>query len=353
VIHYVLIYNLLYYIILMSGEGQLKINEIDFRDASNNILVKMTATSNTLTMIGFSSSTINIKDVTDPIEAQDVATKNYVDTAGGGGSVAGSNTEIQFNNEGSFGAEATFTYNKSTNDLNLISSNSSVIIGVESGTGIISGVTATTADTTGGALSVTSGAGNGTGDGGGVSIIGGNGGITDSSIGGSINITGGTSSATNGDGGDVSISGGALTGSGTAGKILFPNIRTGISGNSAAIATGGELVDTVSLRRYKKKEVLVEYEPKYDINSIFLLEPKFFTWKQDGVRDMGFIVEDVLNVSDAYIYRDRLTNEPKNIKDRAIIAGLVAVVKEQQKLIEKQINDFYNLKTKLYDNNLI
>lgn len=43
-----------------------------------------------------------------------------VGSGGGGGSVAGSNTQIQFNDSGSFGASANLTFNKSTNLLSLI-----------------------------------------------------------------------------------------------------------------------------------------------------------------------------------------------------------------------------------------
>jgi hypothetical protein len=45
------------------------------------------------------------------------ATINYVDTHAGGGTPAGTNTEVQYNKNGAFGAENTFTYDESNNQL--------------------------------------------------------------------------------------------------------------------------------------------------------------------------------------------------------------------------------------------
>lgn len=47
------------------------------------------------------------------------ATGTWVAIASGSGSAAGSNTQVQFNDDGTFGAEANFTYDKDTNLLSL------------------------------------------------------------------------------------------------------------------------------------------------------------------------------------------------------------------------------------------
>lgn len=133
-------------------------------------------------------------------------------SGGGGGTPGGADTQIQFNDAGAFGGDTYFSWDKTGNILNL---------GLENDTGKLHGVTATSANTTGGSLSFVTGNGLGSGNGGQFEIVGGDGGATGN--GGNIHIFGGTGGATLGNAGGIVISGAdaQLGTGGNGGGILF------------------------------------------------------------------------------------------------------------------------------------
>jgi hypothetical protein len=112
------------------------------------------------------------------------------------------------------------------------------------------------------------------------------------------------------------------------------------SGNTLAI-NSGEVVDTISLRKYKTNEMEAKFERNYKIGNILKLKPKFFDWKNTGERDFGFVVEDALSENlNEFLYSDTKYGA-KNFKDRALIAGIIAYLKDQHKSIiqlQKELN---------------
>ncbi|MGF6428223.1 hypothetical protein [Bradyrhizobium elkanii] len=138
-----------------------------------------------------------------------------------GGSPGGSDTDVQFNDGGAFGGEATLTFDKANKKLS---------IGAAGSIGRVAGPAAAAASNAdGSSLVVQAGDGDGSGDGGSLGIFAGNGGTTGEN--GDIEIiAGGNASHAGGDvviqggdsaiGGDVILSGGPGS-SGPAGRVVI------------------------------------------------------------------------------------------------------------------------------------
>jgi hypothetical protein len=148
---------------------------------------------------------------------------------------AGANTQVQYNDNGAFGAEADFAYTAGTNTLTVGN-----ITGTAANFSLVTPAQATT-DTDGYNITIASGDGNGTGIGGVLNLRGGGG-----TYGGDVNITGAVSSVAAGFSGSVYINGGApgiataeggtveIRGSATA------NLVNGFAGN--VTLAGGNIV---------------------------------------------------------------------------------------------------------------
>ncbi len=145
------------------------------------------------------------------------------------GAPGGSNTQIQFNDSGSFGGSSFFTFDKTLPEVTLYDASlgADFIIGAPDNTGNILGVTATTSNTPGGSLVIQGGDGTDAESGGNIDIIGGSAGATadgsDISIRASDAGGGG-----NGNGGNVLIVTGNKSGAGSLGTLQIQNNSTAI-----------------------------------------------------------------------------------------------------------------------------
>jgi len=151
-------------------------------------------------------------------------------TVSSSGSPGGSDTEVQFNDGGTFGAEATFTYNKTTNVLTVdnISSNAGAGLTIfplpeviPADLSISGASTTSTGNQAGGDVRISGGIGAGSSHGGHIIIMGGDGDLAagETGSGGDVSFTGGVGSE-NGDGGDLNFDGGSGGfSSGAGGKV--------------------------------------------------------------------------------------------------------------------------------------
>jgi hypothetical protein len=198
---------------------------------------------------------------------------NTADTGGGGGVPAGSNTQIQFNDSSAFGADADFTWNKTTNTLGVGASGvvSTIQGGQElrinsggdgynlellasSGTSASSsggnmtfdaGNASSTGSAAGGAIMFSAGlggnSGGGTGAGGIVQLQAGN---SYGSTPGDVNINAGNSLSGNNAGGSLNLYGGNGNGSGQGGEVFLEGGTAGSSGDGGFVQVSGSNAGT-------------------------------------------------------------------------------------------------------------
>jgi hypothetical protein len=191
---------------------------------------------------------------------------------GSGGTPAGSNTQVQFNNSGAFGADADFVYDSTLNQITLgsvgtagsivgavggASTGSSLTIqggtGLSGGAGILRGGVPTAG--TGGGVQIIGAAGVGTNqNGGGITLTSGV--PTGTGGGGSITLTGANAATTSAQAGAISITAGTRTAAGSggaAGEVLIssgdnsnstgsPNPVTLVGGNSVVSGSSSNIV---------------------------------------------------------------------------------------------------------------
>lgn len=146
-----------------------------------------------------------------------------------GGNPASPDTSVQFNNAGSFGGSANFTWDNTNQILKIgganpviTSAGGQALFTIQGGNGVISG-------DEGDIINIIGGTGVDSGPGGDVVTIGGTGGIT--GRGGELVFRGGAAGATSGSGGDVVFIGGNAS-SGAPGNIRFnPGVGSGVAGN--------------------------------------------------------------------------------------------------------------------------
>jgi len=146
---------------------------------------------------------------------------------GSGGSPAGSNTQVQFNNSGAFGADAGFTYN-SASDL-LVLGESGVTPHIQGWPGSSSASASLIIETQAGPAGFASGS---------LTLQTGAGGSS-SSTAGDLNITAGAGGTANGNGGNIAVTSGAASGSGTAGTLTVRGGAGGATSTGAAVSVIG------------------------------------------------------------------------------------------------------------------
>lgn len=180
----------------------------------------------------------------------------WADIGGSGGTPAGNDTEVQFNDSSAFGAESTFTFDKVTRTITLGIKDLYSYFKTPDGSLSTDGghlqIRTGDGEDDGGALQINTGNGIGTGssDGGAIQIGAGSGGLSGDGAGGLVSITAGDGGLTSGDGGALSLESGDANATGDGGAVSIVAGASGggnggtvtlQSGNGSSSGAGGSI----------------------------------------------------------------------------------------------------------------
>ena len=142
---------------------------------------------------------------------------------GGTSTPSGDNTDIQFNDNSSFGGESGLTWNKATK-VQSVSGDITLTTNPTPTTRVIQTDNQSVSNKAAATLSILTGDGNGTGKGGAINIIAGDNGASSTTFGANVNVTAGNAGDTNA-GGDINLTsgiGGATSGNSGAISLIIP-----------------------------------------------------------------------------------------------------------------------------------
>jgi hypothetical protein len=108
------------------------------------------------------------------------------------------------------------------------------------------------------------------------------------------------------------------------GDVYMPQLPSDSGGSAVYIKPDGKLYKLSSSRRYKENIQKLED----DFSKILKVEPKSFTWKSSGAKDIGLIAEDLdeMGLKNLVIYNNE--GQPESVKYEKVSLYLLEVIKE-------------------------
>ncbi|MCM8797011.1 MAG: tail fiber domain-containing protein, partial [Candidatus Omnitrophica bacterium] len=125
-------------------------------------------------------------------------------------------------------------------------------------------------------------------------------------------------------------------------KLVVPNLGSS-SGTNVVVDGSGNFYIASSSLRYKNNIRNLKIDPR----KILKAQPKSFTYKTTGVKDIGYIAEDFdnLGLKDLLVYDDK--GNPETVKYDRISLYLIELIKEQYRQINVQQKEIEKLRAEI------